>query len=186
MTRLFNKRLINIEEYHKMAEAGILNSHDKVELINGEIIHMSPIGSKHQSVVDKLTYLFNRGLQDKAIIRVQGPIQIKDWSEPEPDITLLKTKSDFYSKQHPKSKDIYLVVEVADSSLEFDKEVKLPIYAKAKIKEYWIVNLIDNQIEIYHTPQDDIYKQITIAKIGDKISCKAFSKKLISVKDILE
>lgn len=168
-----------------MAEAGILSHGDRIELILGEILYMSPIGSKHQAIVDKLSRIFNRTLLDHAIIRVQGPIQIKDWSEPEPDVLLLKPQTDFYADQHPEAKDVFLLVEVADTSLEYDKEIKLPLYAKAGIAEYWIVNLKANHIEVHTGPDVDIYKNIKIAKGEDLISPISFPDSSISVKDIL-
>jgi Uma2 family endonuclease len=186
MTLQLRKRLISIKEYHQMAEAGILNHRDKLELIQGEILHMSPIGSKHQATVDKLTRLFNRLLvEDEAIVRAQGPIQIKDWSEPEPDLMLLKFRSDFYENQHPQPKDTLLLIEVADSSYDYDKETKCTLYAQAKIKEYWIVNLHAKQIEIHLSPKDGIYKKILIAKSADVISCSSFPSHSIPVKKIL-
>jgi len=168
-----------------MGEVGILDHQDRVELIDGEILHMSPIGSKHQGIINILTNLFVPLFLNKAIVQVQGPIKIANFSEPEPDVLLLKPRADFYTKKHAQAKDTLLLIEVADSSLEFDKEIKLPIYAKAKIKEYWIINLKDDQIEIYRSPKDGIYKSISIAKVGDKISCLAFPKKSIPVKNIL-
>lgn len=185
MTQLFRKRLINIKEYHKMEEVGILNHLDKVELIKGEILHMSPIGSKHQGVINRITTLFVPLFSNKAIVQVQGPIQVDDLSEPVPDVMLLKSRKDFYTKKHALPKDVFLLIEVAASSLQYDRAVKLPIYANSKIKEYWIVNLEDEQIEIYRNPKNGIYKSNSIASLGDKISCSAFSKKTFSVKDIL-
>lgn len=185
MTQLSKKRLINIEEYHKMEEVGILNHLDKVELINGEILHMSPIGSKHQGVINKITNLFVPLYSGKAVVQVQGPIQIDNFSEPVPDVMLLKPRKDFYTKKHALPKDVLLLIEVANSSLQYDKKIKLPIYAQSKIKEYWIVNLQDEIIEIYKSPKNGMYKNNAIVSIEDKVSCSAFSKKRIAVKDIL-
>jgi len=185
MTQQSNKRLITVEEYHKMAEAGILSHRDKLELIKGEILHMSPIGSRHQAIVDKMTRLFNRLVMDDAIVRVQGPIQIENWSEPEPDLILLKPQDDFYANHHPTAKEALLLIEVADRSLNFDKELKLPIYAEARIEEYWIINLQDDQIEIHRSPEESIYKNIIIAKNNDFVSCLHFPSISINVNDIL-
>ncbi len=185
MTQQLRKRLISIQEYHKMAAVGILSHRDKVELIQGEILHMSPIGSKHQSIVDKLSRILNRLLLDEAIVRVQGPIQIKDWSEPEPDLLLLRPKVDFYADQHPEPKDTLLLIEVANSSLEYDKTIKLPLYAEASIQTYWIINIPNQQIEVYQNPDGNIYKSMFIFKGSDDIPVGHFSDCVISVNDIL-
>jgi len=185
MTQLFRKRLINIKEYQKMEEVGILSHLDKVELINGEILHMSPIGIKHQGVINKINNFFFPLYSKKAVIHIQGPIQFKNLNQPVPDVMLLKPRKDFYTKKSALPKDVFLLIEVADSSLKYDKEIKLPLYAAAKIKEYWIVNLQDDIIEIYRNPKNGIYKNNIIASIGDKISCSAFPNKKIAVKDIL-
>ena len=123
------RRHFNVTEYHRMMEAGILLDSDHVELIDGEVIEVSPIGSRHAACVDRLNRLFNK-LED-VIVRVQSPIRLDDFSEPQPDITLLKLRPDFYAQGHPTPSDVLLVVEVADSSTEFDCVVKLPLYAEA-------------------------------------------------------
>ena len=150
-------RLINVKEYRLMATAGILKENDRVELINGQILEMSPIGSRHAAVVDRISNVLKYYLQEKVIVRVQNPVEIDELSEPEPDVCLLKFRKDYYADQHPVPQDILLIIEVADSSLTLDREVKLPLYAKAGITEYWIVNLERNEIEAYRSPQEDIY-----------------------------
>jgi len=153
MTVAISKRIFSVAEYHQMVDAGILTENDKIELINGEFITMSPIGSKHASCVKRLNTLLSNQLQDDAIISVQDPIQADEYSEPEPDLAVLKPRADFYADGHPQPSDVLIVIEVSDSTLGFDKEVKLPLYAKAGIPEAWVINLPENTVEIYTTPQ---------------------------------
>jgi len=159
MTFQLEKRLISVSDYHKMGEAGILTEAEKVELLNGEIIRRSPVNSKHRSHVRRLTALLYGILkEDSAIISIKKPIVIPDFSEPEPDVTIVRFDPNFYSENHPYPKDVFILIEVSDSTLLIDREVKLPIYATAKIKEYWIVNLVENCIEVYKNPTKDNYK----------------------------
>ncbi|HYY41710.1 MAG TPA: Uma2 family endonuclease, partial [Pyrinomonadaceae bacterium] len=118
------KRYFNVSEYYRMAEAGILTEADRVELINGEIIKMSPIGSLHAACVKGLNQLLHRQMGDAALIGVQDPIRLNDFSEPEPDITLLRPRPDRYAQAHPTSPDVLLVVEVADTTVLYDRNVK--------------------------------------------------------------
>jgi len=188
MTRPFqlpNKRLITVDEYHRMAETGILSPNDRVELILGEILNMSPIGSKHSAIVNRINGLFVPAFLNKAIVQVQGSIQIKPFSEPEPDIALLKPRSDFYYEQLPQPKDVLLLIEVADSTLDFDENVKRPLYAEAGIQEYWIVDINNNQVLLHTIPEGNLYKHIKIATLNDSINCTAFPNVAIAVKDIL-
>lgn len=168
-----------------MGEMGILGPHDKVELINGEIIHMSPVGTTHQATIDKSSRILNRFSLDDAIIRVQGPIQINDLSEPEPDILLLKAKEDFYADQHPGPTDTLLLIEVSNSSLEYDKTIKLQLYATADVPVYWVVNIPDNQVEVYQNPDGDIYKSISIFKLDETIPLLDFPNCNVAVSTIL-
>ena len=164
------RRLINVEEYTRMIEAGILTEQDKVELINGEIIEMSPSGSKHAAIIDRISNFLVSLLHKKVIIRDQSPVVTNSQSAPEPDIAVLKPKSDFYANRHPRATDTLLVIEVADSSLSTDREVKLPLYAKAGIPEYWIINLEKNEIEAHRSPQEDIYTLREILRPGKTIT----------------
>jgi len=178
------KRLINISEYHKMGEVGILTEEDKVELLNGEIIHMSPVNSKHGGHVKRTNALLGKLLGELAVIGVRDPIVIPDLSEPEPDVSVLKPNDDFYETKHPTSEDVYLLIEVSDSTLRKDREVKSPIYAEAGVKEYWIVNLVDNCIEVYKKPKKGEYTSRATFYKKDEIELEDFNIK-IQVSDIL-
>lgn len=167
------KRLLTVEEYHKMGEAGILQEKG-IELINGEIIKMSPIGSKHVSCVNKLNALLNALLGNKAIVSVQNPVITGGLSEPEPDIAILMYKEDFYAEEIPHAKDILLIIEVADTSLEYDREVKLSQYAESGIPEFWLVNLKDNVIEVHWEPMGDDYRLRELLRAGDVAEARNF------------
>ncbi|MEM6628762.1 MAG: Uma2 family endonuclease [Bacteroidota bacterium] len=156
------KRLLTVAEYHKMAEVGILDPDDRVELIKGEIIKMSPLNSPHTSPVKRITSLMYQLFGNRLTISVQDPITIEDHSEPEPDIALLAFSKDFYAERHPRPEDVILLIEVADSTVAKDQQLKLPLYAEAGIKEYWIVNIVEKQLEVYQQPKDSSY---TIQKI---------------------
>ncbi|SHM99211.1 Endonuclease, Uma2 family (restriction endonuclease fold) [Cyclobacterium lianum] len=164
------KRLINVDEYHKMAEMGILKPDDRLELIQGEIYEMSPIGSKHAGIVNKLAGLLNELFKNKAVTGVQNPVQIDDRNEPEPDISLLKYRSDYYSSAHPVPADVLAIIEVSDASIRFDKDVKLPLYATHRIPEYWIIDLESNRIEVYANPKEGTYTSIQRYLPGEEIT----------------
>jgi len=168
------KRLLTIEEYHRMSEAGILTEADRVELLDGEIYQMSPIGSEHGACVKRLNQLLNQLLGEKVIVSVQDPVQIPELSEPEPDIALLAPRSDFYADAHPLPEEIFLIIEVANTSYEKDKLVKLPIYARAGILEYWIVNLEKGRVEIFQKPQKGSYVVETVAGPGEQLPLRSF------------
>ena len=150
------------EEYHQMGEAGILSEEMRVELINGVIVEMSPSKSPHAGVVKILGKILNKRLGEEYIISIQDPINIEPYSEPEPDLAVLVYRKDFYTKSHPTPKEVILVIEVADTSLEKDRQAKLPLYAEAGIAEVWIINLQDKQVEIYREPGNGAYIKSTI------------------------
>ncbi|MEM9934343.1 MAG: Uma2 family endonuclease [Bacteroidota bacterium] len=151
-----NKRLISVSDYHKMGEVGIL-SESGLELIKGEIIQMSPIGSQHAAMVEKLKDILIFQLHGKALVRSQNPIILSNFTEAEPDICVVSKREGYYAGGHPSPKDIYLLVEMADYSLAYDREIKLPIYAEAGIKEVWIFNLVDKHVEVYTSPSNGQY-----------------------------
>ena len=152
-----SRHALTVDEYHRMADAGILRAGDRVELIEGEIIDMSPIGSDHASVVNRLISLMVRAVGISAIVSAQNPIHLNDLSEPQPDLALLRYRDDYYRAALPGAADVLLVVEVADSSLRYDREIKLPLYARHAIPEVWIVDLEQRRLEIHLRPAGDTY-----------------------------
>lgn len=169
------RRLINVKEYHIMAESGILTEEDRIELLNGEIVCMSPIGSKHVACVNRIINTIAPVLNGKAILSAQNPIIVDDLSEPEPDFAILKPKDDFYENLLATSKDVYLIIEVSDSTLAKDREIKLPLYASSGIPETWIINLEKNEIEVYREPKGNTYQSQTTVAREDTLEIKALS-----------
>ena len=159
--------LLSVHDYHRMAEAGIFTEDQPIELINGEIFDMPPIGSFHADIINTLTRLFYQQVNDNIRISVQNPIQLSDFSEPEPDIVLVKNKN--YRLQHPTADDVLLLIEVADSSLHYDRTIKLPQYANHQIPEVWLFNLKEQRLDIYQQPENDYYRLHLRPKAGESI-----------------
>ena len=140
-----------------MAETGILSETDRVELIEGQIIQMSPVGVRHAACVKRTHTLLSQLVGKRAIIGVQDPVRLNHYSEPEPDVAVLHYRPDFYATDHPAAEDIYLLIEVAETTLAYDRTIKLPMYAKAGVLEVWIINLNDNSVEVHRQPTADRY-----------------------------
>jgi Uma2 family endonuclease len=179
------RRHFNVAEYYKMAAAGVFPEDDRVELIEGEIIEMNPIGSRHAACVGRLTKLLERMAGDRAIVWVQNPVQVNEYSEPLPDVALLKPRDDFYARANPQPSDVFLIIEVADSSVEYDRDIKIPLYAQAGIPEVWIVNLPKEAIEIYTRPLEGEYREISLVKRGESLSAKSFANLTIDASAVL-
>jgi Uma2 family endonuclease len=179
------RRHFNITEYYRMAAAGVLSEDDRVELIEGEIVEMNPIGSRHAACVGRLTEFLGRMVSDEAIVWVQNPVQINDYSEPLPDVTLLKRRDDFYAQANPQPSDVLVIIEVADSSVEYDRDIKIPLYAGAAISEVWLVNLPGETIEIYTQPVVDAYRERRIVKRGESLTSKSIPSLFIDSNVVL-
>ena len=167
------RQLFTVDEYYKMADAGILQTSDHVELIRGEIIKMSPIRSPHAGIINYLVEKLITELNRKATVASQNPIRLDNHSEPESDLVVAHYRKDRYRSRHPRPADVYLVIEVADSSLEYDRQVKAPLYAKAGIVEYWIVNIPEQKIEIYRQLLNGKYTQRVTVSPGEVATCEA-------------
>lgn len=163
------KRLINREEYYKMAEVGILKPTDHVELINGEIIEMSPIGSKHAASVHRLTRVLRNYLDDSLDIRNQSPIIVNDQTEPEPDIAIVRLREDDYAESHPNVSDIALIIEVSDSTIDYDRTTKAVLYAQAGISIYWVVDVERCEVAVYSDSMDRQYTKRKVLTTNDQI-----------------
>jgi len=146
------RRRFTRKEYHRMAEAGILGEDDRVELIRGEIVEMSPIGPRHSAFVDNLTRLLVRRLPDDAIVRVQGPVALADDTEPQPDLTVLRRRPVPYKEREAWAEDAVLVIEVAESSRAYDRSTKRWLYSEAGIPEYWVVDCAAETVEVHLAP----------------------------------
>lgn len=179
------KRLFTVDEYYRMAEVGILGKDDRVELIEGEIIKMSPIGRRHAGCVNRLLRLFSVRIGERAVITVQNPVRLNQRSEPQPDVALLIPRADFYSQGHPQPQEVLLLIEVADTTVEYDRNEKANLYARAGIIEVWIVNLDAELIEVYRQPTANGYLEIQQFRRGENISPLAFGDVAIAVDEVL-
>lgn len=149
---------ITVDEYYDMDRTGELEPDARVELIEGEVVHMPPIGSRHGSITQFLDHLLYRALADRACVRGQLPVRLDNISEPVPDVAVVKSRADRYSRSHPTAADVLLIVEVSRSTLRYDTNVKLPLYARHGIPEVWIVDLKNNQFRTYRSPSEGHYQ----------------------------
>lgn len=179
------RRLFTVDEYDRMVEVGILGKSDAVELIEGEIIEMSPIGPRHDACVDRANAMFTPRVQGKAIVRVQGSIRLGDFSRPEPDLILLKYQKDYYAPKGAVTKDALLVIEVSESSFRYDRGPKLAMYAKHGVYEVWIEDLNTDTLLVFRDRQPEGYAVSLEFKHGDSISPLAFPDLVIKVDDLL-
>jgi hypothetical protein len=177
--------LFTTDQYEKMIEAGILEEGDNVELLRGEIVKIAPIGLRHAGCVAWLVSTFAARLGRSVIVWPQNPIRLSDDTEPEPDVALLKPSVDFYTSRRPGPQDVLLLVEVADSSLEKDKSIKVQMYAQAGIAILWIVNLIEDVVEVYARPVAGKYTELRRAGWGETVPLPGAQPINVSVDDIL-
>ncbi|MEH2299918.1 MAG: Uma2 family endonuclease [Nostoc sp.] len=178
------RRKFTVEQYHKMVESGILKEDDRVELIRGEIIEMSPIGTKHAACVNRLVNLLVQLLGKRVILAAQNPVVLNNNSEPQPDVALLKSRDDFYATAHPQPQDIFLLIEVADSTVVYEREEKIPLYAKANIIEVWLVDINEQIVEVYQQPTAVRYQLMQKFTSGQTLSIQTFPDVSISVNEI--
>ncbi len=170
-----------VTDYARMREAGILSEDDRVELLDGEVRPMSPIGPFHAAVVNILVVLLTHQLGDRAIVSVQNPIQLNDYSEPQPDIAILQPREDFYAAAHPRPDDVLIAIEIADKSLEYDRNEKLPRYAQAGITEVWIVDIGKQIVEQYTQPRTTRYHQLRLVEHGEHVTAHAIDNLVVPV-----
>ncbi|HUS17401.1 MAG TPA: Uma2 family endonuclease [Chloroflexia bacterium] len=175
----------SVAEYERMAQVGILQEDDRLELIAGEIVEMSPIGSRHAACVNRIAMYLTRNVGDAAIVSTQNPIRLDDYSAPQPDVALLSYRDNFYAGAHPTAADVLLVVEVADTSLDYDRYVKLPLYAQAGVPEVWLLSLPTDTLTIYTAPEAGIYQQAREVKRGESFTATALPGVTLAVDSIL-
>jgi Uma2 family endonuclease len=155
---------LTVEEYYRMAEVGLLAPDARVELIEGEIIDMAPIGSGHAAIVNRLNRLLVQAVGDQAIVSVQSPIRLSLRSGPQPDLALLKPRADFYSRDHPGPADVLLAIEVSDTTLRYDRGIKMPLYARHGIPEVWIIDVENGLLHFFRSPSGDSYTAVSSAE----------------------
>jgi len=185
MSVQIQRRLFTVQEYHLMGEAGILGEDDWVELIEGEIVQMAAIGTRHASSVKRLIAVFSDLDRRKAIIGAQDPIQLTERTEPQPDVVLLQPRADYYATAHPVPSEVLLLVEVADSTVDNDRNIKVPIYARSGIQEVWLVDLVENCLEVYRQPGPNGYSLMLKFWRGQQVAPLAFPEFEVSIDFIL-
>jgi Uma2 family endonuclease len=180
------RHIINVDEYYRMAEVGLLAPDARVELIEGEVIDMAPIGSTHAGIVNFLMRTLDRSVGERAVITVQQPVRLDLHSEPQPDVAVLKARSDLYRKSHPTASDVLLLIEVSDTTLRFDLGAKLALYARQAVPEVWVVDVAGKQVHRMREPTGDSYQSISILNISDSIEVAAFPDIKIALGELFD
>ncbi|MBI1293619.1 Uma2 family endonuclease [bacterium] len=176
--------LISVNQFHQMGEAGILCAKDRLELLDGVLYDRASISSLHAACVNRLTALSVRGAPN-AIVHPQNPIQLDDYSQPQPDVAVLHFREDYYAAAHPGPGDVYLLIEVAYTSQTYDRELKLPLYARADVPEVWLVDVEADQIDVFSRPHAQGYREARHFWRGDQVSPLSFPDLTLSVDEIL-
>ncbi len=176
---------LTIEMYHTLSEQRTFASDERLELINGEIFEMSPIGSRHARCVKLLNEFLIRHCSENSIISVQDPIELDDHSEPQPDLSILRRTADYYRDALPKAADVKLIIEVSDTSIEFDRSYKVPSYAAAGIPEVWLIDLESEHVEVHSMPSENAYGLVKIYLRGENAVSETFAEFTLPVNDIL-
>ena len=171
---LIRRHRYTVDEYYRMGQSGILKQGDRVELIEGEIVDMVPAGSAHVGIVNRLNRLLVQAVGHRAIVSVQNPVRLSAFSEPEPDIALLMPRDDFYSSAHPGPADVLLLIEVSDSSLDYDRGVKLPLYARHEIPVVWLIDIQRKQLLIFSSPSREGFKERIVLKSPEACQVPGF------------
>lgn len=174
-----------VEQFERMGEAGVLDPDERYELLDGEVVPMSPIGARHAAAVDRSYQVLLLKLVDRASLRGQHPVKLLPRSLPQPDLAVTRRRRDFYEGGHPTAEDVLLLIEVADSSLRFDRLVKLPIYAHHRIPEVWIVDLADGLVHIHREPVEGEYRDVRTVRRGETFSPQAFPDVTLTPDDVL-
>ena len=178
------RRRFTRAEYHRMAEVGILRKHDRVELIKGEIVEMSPIGRRHKAFVGNLNQLLAVRLAGRALVWVQSGIVLADDTEPEPDLSVLRRRPVPYKEREAHAEDVLLLIEVAESSLAYDRSTKLRLYAAAGIPEYWVVDCAAESIEVHRTPDAGGYRDASRVTGAATVSLQAFPDVALTLAEV--
>jgi Uma2 family endonuclease len=182
-TATIERVLITVDEYDHMIQAGIFNEDVRLELIEGELIKMSPIGSTHAGFINRLNRALSAQVGSQAIIAVQNPIRLAN-SEPQPDLAVLRTRADDYTRSHPEADDVLLLIEVADTSVDYDRTVKVPLYGRSGIPEVWLIDLFENVVEVYRTPAAAGYRSKQTYGTGDSLTPERLPAVTLPVADI--
>ena len=183
--QVLTEHRFSVQDYYRMAETGVLRPNARVELLGGRIIDMSPIGPLRGGLVKRLSRLFNLKARGRWVVSTQDPLHLDDHSEPEPDVMLLKPFPDDYTRRHPRPEDVFLLIEVSDSTLDYDREEKLPAYGRAGVSEVWLVNPQEEVIEVYREPHFTGYGSRTVMHVGDEARPQEFPDASVNVTELL-
>lgn len=182
---MLTKHRFTVDDYHRMGETGVLKPDARVELLDGEIIDMAPIGPFHGGSTNRLNDFFTRLAKGRWVVSVQNPVRLSEHSEPQPDLMLLKPVPDYYTSRLPGPEDVFLLIEVADTTLMLDRDRKLPAYGRAGIREVWILNLSERALEVYREPHFAGYGSRTVLREGDQARPLAFPDAVVEVANLL-
>jgi Uma2 family endonuclease len=178
-------RKFTVDEYHNFIELGVFKPEERIELWEGEFVEMSPIGKRHAGCIDAVAEMLKDFLNKQVIVRTQNPIVLNDFSEPQPDVCLLKRRADFYRSVNATAADVLLAMEVSDTTIKYDREIKFPRYAENGIAEAWLIDLENDRVEIHTQPTVNGYKLVKILHRGDIAESTIFEEIKIAVNDIL-
>ncbi len=180
-----NKHHFTVADFNFLSDGGKFKPDDRLELIEGEIYEMSPIGSLHARCVNFLNSVLTKILAGESIVSVQNPVIVNDFNQPQPDLAVLRRQEDFYKDSLPAATDVLIVIEVSDSSVQLDRNVKFPKYASAKIPEAWLIDLVADRIEVHFGPKDETYGTVKIYQRGEEITSETMPEIKFKVDDIL-
>jgi len=175
----------SVKDYYRMAETGVLQPDARVELLDGRIIDMPPIGPFHGGLVKRLSRLFNLKANGRWTVSTQNPLHLDEFSEPQPDIMLLNPAADDYTGRHPEPADVFLLIEVSDTTLEYDRAEKLPAYGRAGVREVWIVNLKEKSIEVYRDPNFTGYANKVVLHPGEQARIQMFPELTVDLSELM-
>jgi Uma2 family endonuclease len=179
------KKLFTVDEYYRMDAFGILFEGVRTELIKGEVIERSPMRSRYAAAVSRVSHRLVSSLEGKALLRVQLPLRLNVYNEPQPDLAFVRVRRDFYEFRHPGHSDIFLALEISDTSLDYDHDVKAGVYAAARVPEYWVLDLVGSALLVFRGPARGDYKIFMRFQPGDSVSMLAFPEIEIAVSDLL-
>src|SRR5579883_1110083 len=178
-------RRLSVQDYHQMAESGILQPDERVELLEGQMIQMAAKGTAHSAAVTRIERLLRHRLGNQVLLRFQDPVRLNDYSEPEPDVAVVQPNTMLYEDHHPTPSEVFLLIEVSDTTLKFDREVKAPAYARAGIAEYWVLDVNGRKLHVYRMPGTDGYQSEAILSEALTIAPLAFPDCLIAVRQLV-
>lgn len=182
---LMRRHRLTVDQFHRMGEAGVIGPEVRVELVEGEVVEMAPIGTRHAAVVKRLLGMLAGVIAGRAVLSVQDPLRLDDHSEPQPDLMLLAPREDFYASAHPGPADVLLLVEVCDTTSRYDREVKVPLYARHGVAEVWLIDLDERLVHVLREPRDGRYTQITVSATPGVVAPAALPEAAVDLAPLL-